>query len=96
MLLGAEIAMAVIGILAMARGRMPLTERKAVLGSKARLLGLVAMLPGLFALTAFLVVRGSARPVELSWLWMAQLGVILACAALVYALGLRWASVIRS
>ena len=45
MILGIEIALIVVGILALARGRMTLSKTKVVVGAPARLLGLLALTP---------------------------------------------------
>jgi hypothetical protein len=79
------------GLAALVRGRLPLSERTVIVGTKARILGFVAMLPGLFALGAYLYVRSLEKPVELPWMWMAQIGAIIGCALAIYLLGLRWA-----
>jgi hypothetical protein len=91
MLLGIEIAMAVLGIAALASGRLRLSERSVVVGARARLLGFVAMIPGLLAAFFFLrfVFNDEVQP----WLLMAQLGAIVGCAVAIYCLGLRWAVV---
>lgn len=45
MILGIEIAMIIVGLLALVRGRMTISKNKVVTGAAARLLGLVALTP---------------------------------------------------
>ena len=65
MIIGIEIAMAVIGILALVRGKMTISKHKVVLGVPARLLGLLALtpLPVAFVLViGFIAMKGPADP----------------------------------
>jgi len=45
MVLGVEIALLVIGIIALVRGKLSLSKRKVIVGSRARILGAIAVLP---------------------------------------------------
>src|SRR5262245_32613854 len=45
MILGIEVALIVVGIMAIARGRLPLDKTRSVYGMPARLLGFVALTP---------------------------------------------------
>jgi hypothetical protein len=45
MILGAEIGMLIVGIMALVQGRLPLTKTREVRGLPARLLAIVALLP---------------------------------------------------
>jgi hypothetical protein len=65
MILGMEIAMLVIGFLALVRGKMTISATKVVEGMPARLLGLLAMAPlplAFLAAIAFVVVQNPADP----------------------------------
>jgi hypothetical protein len=90
MLQGIELAMAAAGLWAVCRGRLTLSERCIVRGNKARLLGLIAMLPALGVIAALISLRTSAHPTVWPFTWLAQLTAIAFCAVVVYALGLRW------
>ncbi len=67
MILGLEIALLVIGFLALVRGRLTITPTKVVEGIPARLLGLIAMTPFPLALMvgiAFAIAQGPGADPE--------------------------------
>jgi hypothetical protein len=59
MILGIEIALLVVGILALVRGKLPLDNKRAVYGLPARFLGLVALTPMPLSFLAIMVYTAS-------------------------------------
>src|SRR5690349_5065168 len=91
MLFGVEIAMAVFGLAVLARGRLALGARTVVSGAKARILGVVALLPAPFMYVLFLLLSNRIR-ITREALALLDLGVIVTCTLLILTLGLRWAT----
>jgi hypothetical protein len=95
MILGIEIAMIVVGLLALVRGKMTISKNKVVTGAAARLLGLVALtpLPVAFAAVAlYVAVSGVGDPerfVEDNKLtiMLIEAGVVIGIAILVFGIG---------
>jgi hypothetical protein len=95
MILGVEIAMLVVGLLAIFRGRMTISKNKVVTGIAARLLGLVALtpLPVAFATIAlYVAVSGPGDPerfVEDNKLtiMLIEAGVVIGIAIVVFGMG---------
>jgi hypothetical protein len=68
-ILGLEIVLLVLGILALVRGRMPFLRNKVVVGAPARLLGLLALSPiplSLLGIILYAGVPGSANEKEVT------------------------------
>jgi len=95
MILGMEIAMLVIGFLALVRGKLTITPTKVVEGAPARLLGMLAMTPLPLALAAGIaiaVVQGPADPEKFAednrWTLIAiEAGIVIGIAILVFGIG---------
>jgi len=95
MILGVEIAMLVVGLLALVRGRMTISKTKVVTGTAARLLGLLALtpLPVAFAAVAlYVAVSGVGDPERFLednklTLMLIEAGVVIGIAILVFGIG---------
>jgi hypothetical protein len=96
MILGIEIAMLVIGLLALVRGRMTISKSKVVTGAAARLLGLVALTPLPVALAAvglYVAAAGGAADPERFvedkrvTITLIEAGVVIGIAILVFGIG---------
>ncbi len=104
MILGAEIALFVMGVIALFCGRLPLTSTRIVRGAAARLLGLVAMAIVPLTVLVFFAVAATFRPqfarlTEDQIRWFAigvEGGVVLLCMAFIYAVGWPLASTRKS
>jgi hypothetical protein len=99
MILGAEIAMIVLGLMAIVTGKMTLSKTKVVFGTPARILGVVAMLPMPLAfITAVPVaivmgLQGRAVMTNSAKLTftLIELGIVVACMVIIYAVGGKYA-----
>src|SRR6202035_1843841 len=99
LILGAEIGLAVMAIIALIKGKLPLTKNRVVYGWKARVLALFGLMPVPVALaigTATLMFRtAQGQPVEveppsLKWIMpLVEVGLIVLCVAAMYGIG--WA-----
>ncbi|MCE9561934.1 MAG: hypothetical protein K8U57_07755 [Planctomycetes bacterium] len=95
MILGMEIAMLVIGFLALVRGKLTLSATKVVEGMPARLLGMLAMTPlplALMAGIAIAVAQGPGDPEKFAednrWTLIAiEAGIVIGVAVLVFGIG---------
>ena len=95
MILGVEIAMLIVGLLALVRGKLTISKNKVVTGTAARLLGLLALTPLPVALAAvglYVAVSGVGDPerfVEDNKLTLAliEAGVVIGIAILVFGIG---------
>lgn len=96
MILGIEIAMIIIGLLALVRGRMTISKSKVVTGAAARLLGLVALTPLPVALAAvglYVAAAGGAADPERFvedkrvTITLIEAGVVIGIAILVFGIG---------
>ena len=95
MILGMEIAMLVIGFLALVRGKLTITSTKVVEGAPARLLGMLAMTPLPLAFgvgIAFVVTQGGNNPEQFAednrWTLTAiEAGIVIGVAVLVFGVG---------
>jgi dienelactone hydrolase len=94
LILGIEIALFILGIIALATGKLTLTKTRVVYGWPARLLGIIGLLPlplsfGVgVAIGVLLAMRG--EPVENHrGLFIAiEVGIVFGCVALLYGIGL--------
>lgn len=64
MILGMEIALAIVGLLALVRGRMTLSKSKVVEGAAARVLGLLALTPVPLVLLVSVVMVAVSKPAD--------------------------------
>ena len=95
MILGIEIAMLVIGILAIVRGKMTVTGSKVVLGVPARLLGLLALTPlpvAFVAVFGYIAINQPVDPEQFAqdkkWTIIAiEAVVVISIAVLVFGIG---------
>src|SRR5690348_12597804 len=95
MILGIEIAMIVVGILALVRGKMTVTGNKVVIGLPARLLGLLALtpLPVVFvAVIGYIALNAPADPEQFAqdkkWTITAiEAVIVIGIAVLVFGIG---------
>ena len=95
MILGAEIGMLVIGIMALIQGKLVLSKTRVVRGTPARLLGAVALLPLPLSLMAgiligILWVAQGKSPTDATFKGIAtgiEAACVLFCLALVYGIG---------
>ena len=83
MILGVEIALALVGLLALFTGRMNITGKKLVYGVPARLLGLLALTPLPLALLAVLA-SGTGDPTTIT---LIEGGVVFTVVAVVFGIG---------
>jgi hypothetical protein len=99
MILGAEIGMLVLGLIALCSGKLTLSKNQVVYGTPARLLGLVAMAPfplsfavG-FAIAVSQGIQGKAVNVKsMPWeLILIEGCIVVACLATVYGVGWSYA-----
>jgi hypothetical protein len=95
MILGAEIALVVLGIYALVKGKLTLTKKKVVYGTPARLLAIIAFLPMPLSLMigviygVVLTVKGqdvTSPGVRLTMIGI-EAGVLILCTAALYGLG---------
>jgi hypothetical protein len=93
MVLGVEIALAIVGLIALFGGKLPLTQRRFVQGVPARLLGVVALSPFPLAFAmgfrAGLQAADAGRPiaaVQDSLRWM-EVGFVAVSALVVFGIG---------
>ena len=99
MILGAEIGLLIMGIYALATGKLTLTKRRVVRGTRARLLAIIALLPipitVLLGMILGIIFIGQGRSVSGSeFRWMAtgiEAGVVVLCVIALYAIGWRLA-----
>jgi Na+-transporting methylmalonyl-CoA/oxaloacetate decarboxylase gamma subunit len=92
MMLGMEIALAVMGLLALVTGKMRLSKNRVVVGPLARFLGFIALMPAplaVFAIAAFCASTGqNPNAPSLKWTLIAiEAGAIGVCALAMYGLG---------
>src|SRR4051812_46940576 len=95
MILGMEIALAIIGLLALVRGKMTISGKKVVVGVPARLLGLLALsaVPLVFAVgILYVVVEAPNDPEQFAEdnkmvIFAIEAGVVIGVAILVFGLG---------
>ena len=99
MILGAEIGMLIVGLMSLISGKMTLSKTKVVMGTPARILGAVAMLPiplsFLTAVPISIVMGVSGRSVtsgsaKLTFT-LIELGIVVVCAVIIYAVGAKYA-----
>lgn len=96
MILGAEIALLAMGIYALVSGKLVLSKNHVVRGPHARMLALIAFLPWPLAFTAgFSVafvagVKGNNFNPQDHWgtLTLIEAGIVIACCALIYVIGM--------
>ena len=93
-MLGIEVGLVIVGVLALTRRRLPVTRTKVVLGTPARLLGLVALTPLPLAVLAGVLCAMSENsteptpPARIIWLLMGiELGISLCVAGIVFGVG---------
>jgi len=98
MILGIEIALIVLGIMALVKGKIQLSKNRVVQGTPARLLAIVcfAPLPLAFmsgiAYGAYLATQGGDLESH-KWIFIAiEAGVVVACLALLFILGFALAT----
>jgi hypothetical protein len=91
MILGVGIAMIVVGLLALVRGRMTISKTKVVVGVPARLLGLLALTPYPIAIVAVLLYvaakGGQIRDDDQWTLTAIEGGIVIGMAILVFVIG---------
>jgi hypothetical protein len=92
MMLGMEIALAVMGLLALVTGKLRLGKNRVVVGPLARFLGFIALMPvplAAFAIAAFCVSTGqNPNAPSLKWTLIAiEAGALGACTLAMYGLG---------
>ena len=95
MILGAEIALVILGIYALVKGKLTLTKTRVVYGTHARLLAIIAFLPMPLSLVVgvifgiILAASGrdaTATSVRLTMVGI-EVGVLVLCVAALYGLG---------
>lgn len=99
MILGAEIGLLVFGVIALATGKLTLSKTRVVRGWAARLLGVIALLPlplsFMIGITYGVVLAAQGRDVtadSVRWTMTGiEAGVLVLCAAAIYAIGWRLA-----
>ncbi len=100
MILGAEIGMFIMGVIALVKGKLTLTKNKVVEGTAARLLAIVLMMPIPVAFTVGLIwgiainvgnAGGGIQQPGFGSLVAMELGIVVVCAAIVYGVGLSLA-----
>src|SRR5215831_8335583 len=95
MILGIEIAMLIVGILALVRGKLTISKTKVVEGTPARLLGILALTPlpaAFLAIMAYIASQGPADPEkfaeEKKWTLVGiEAAVVIGIAVLVFVIG---------
>jgi hypothetical protein len=98
MVLGAEIGLAVMGLVALFTGKLTLSKTTVLHGIPARLLGLFCMAPVpiafmiLFAIAISIAAQGGDPSVidGPDWkvtLWLIEVGTLISCCILLYAIG---------
>jgi hypothetical protein len=95
MILGIEIAMIIIGLLALVRGRMTLTRNKVVVGVPARLLGALALTPlpvALVAVVGYIAMNAPADPERFAadnqvTIIIIETAIVIGIAVLVFGIG---------
>jgi hypothetical protein len=95
MILGAEIGMLVLGLIALCSGKLTLSKNQVVYGTPARLLGLVALMPlplsfaVVFAIAFSQSVQGRAADLKSmnGELILIEGCIVVACLATVYGIG---------
>src|SRR5262245_3653486 len=94
MILGVEIALLIMGIMALSKGKLTLTKQRVVHGQPAQLLGLLACAPlplSFLVGMAYARVKGNVtNPPTDSVRWTLvgiEAGICLGCLALVYIIG---------
>lgn len=96
MICGMEIGMAIVGLLALIRGRMTISKTRVVVGVPARLLGIVALTPlpvAFGAVILFSLVQGAAvNPEKFAednrvTLVLIEAGIVIGIAIFVFAVG---------
>jgi hypothetical protein len=95
MILGIEIAMIVVGILAIVRGKMTVTGNKVVIGTPARLLGALALTPlpaAFMAILAYVAINAPADPERFAqdkkWTIIGiEAAIVIGIAVLVFGIG---------
>jgi hypothetical protein len=95
MIQGVEIALLVIGLLAIIRGKLTISKTKVVTGAAARLLGLIALTPlpvALAAVALYMAVSGVGDPERFAddnrmTLMLIEAGVVIGIAILVFGIG---------
>jgi len=97
MILGAEIGLLIVGIMALVRGKLPLTKKRVVYGLPARLLAIIALLPipvTFVAAIVFAIVmdtRGQ-NPASSAVRWTGagiEAAIVILCIAAMYGIGWR-------
>lgn len=99
MILGAEIAMLIMGLIALVKGKMTLSKKRVLLGTPARVMGVVAMLPipislCLAFLAAIVLAATDSTMTEDSFRGYAiaiELGVLILTLVAVYGVGGQYA-----
>src|SRR5438477_6757840 len=100
MILGAEIGMIVMGIMALVKGQMVLTKKKIVYGTPARFLAIITFLPlptslVIAATVATISVAKGQNVTQESFKWTGagiEAAVVVFYIILLYAIGLRLAA----
>src|SRR5258708_33196285 len=100
MILGAEIGMIVMGIMALVKGQMVLTKRKIVYGAPARFLAIITFLPlptsfVIATIVAAVSVAKGQNVTEESFRWTGagiEAAVVVFYIVILYAVGLRLAA----
>jgi hypothetical protein len=100
MILGAEIGLIIMGIIALTKGKLQLTKTKCIYGTPARLLALIALLPIPLSIviisTIAVLYAAQGRDVTGAGLrWTAtgiEAGILVLCVSLIYGIGWRLAS----
>jgi hypothetical protein len=91
MILGVGIAMIIVGLLALVRGKMTISKSKVVVGAPARLLGLLALTPYPIAIVAVLLYvasKGGQVGEDDQWTMTAiEGGIVIGMAILVFGIG---------
>jgi len=95
MILGAEIGLLIMGIMAMSQGKLVLTKKRVVFGTPARLLAIVTFLPlpvsfVLGFLLGFAMGASGRNPGDpaVGWQFIAlEAGVLVICVGLLYGIG---------
>lgn len=99
MILGAEIGLMVMGVIALVKGKLTLTKDRVVYGTPARILAILAFLPLPLSFVTgmiygmYLATQGRTGLDDSNRLWAIgiELGILVACIVAMYGIGWRLA-----
>lgn len=79
MILGAEIALLILGLIGLCSGKWRVGKGLTVQGRPARIAGLIAIIPLPAAILLGVIAANGAFGNDIGWLWMVELGLVAAC-----------------